>query len=284
VLAPFTYLRARSLEEVTALLAEHGRRARILAGGTDLLVGMRSGEHSPEVVVDIKAVPELRRLGAENGTLSVGAAVTINGVLESPDVAERFPILIEAGRSMASHQVRNRATLAGNLCNASPAADMATPLLVLGARLRVGGPQGERTVPVDEFFVGCKENALGDGEWMISVLIDTPPPGTGMGFLKQGRVRGPDLSIVNCAAVLSPDGIPTLAVGAVAEVPVKISGLDSLDAAGSIGAGIDRVTARVREAIRPIDDVRGSAEYRTDLAVLMAGQLLERLADGRGAR
>jgi carbon-monoxide dehydrogenase medium subunit len=281
VLRPFTYHKPQTIEEVTALVVEHGERAKILAGGTDLFVGMRGGEFDPEVVIDIKGIPALHRMHLENGSLSIGAAITINEILESPKIPKDFPVLKEAGSRMASYQIRNRATVVGNLCTASPAADMATPLMVLGARARVLGSGGERWLPMSEFFVGCKECASGPEEWVVAVEIKKPAPGARMGFLKHGRVRGPDLSLVNCAAVLNEDGALQLALGAVAETPVLIPDLGHLvEAGGSVTEKIDTIVERVRETIKPIDDVRSSAEYRMDLATIMVRRLLGRLVGG----
>lgn len=269
MLPPFAYFRPQSLEEVSRLLEEHGERARVLAGGTDLLVGMRAGEDTPGVLVDIKGVPELHTLGLTNGTLTIGAAVTVGEVLESRAVAEHFPILVQAATRMASHQVRNRATVVGNLSNASPAADMGAALLVLDAKARIRGPRGERRLALEEFFTGCKQCALGPSEWVVAAEAPKPAPGVRMVFLKHARVRGPDLSTVNCAGLLTPEGSLSLVLGAVAETPVKISGLTARDEEG--------VIERVRQEIKPIDDVRSSAEYRVDLACVMTRRLLKRL-------
>lgn len=273
MLSPFTYVKPQSLEEVGALLAEHGENASILAGGTDLLVGMQIGEFSPDVLIDVKGIPELREIRIDGDRLSIGAAVRVNDLLESAEVAARFPILIQTALRMASHQIRNRATVVGNLCNASPAADMGAALLVLNADVKILGPNGEKLLPLDEFFTGCKTCALGPGEWVAAVEADTPPPGTRMGFLKHARVRGPDLSTVNCAGIVTPDGSLSLVLGAVAETPVRLSDLDF----GNENDVIDRVAA----AVRPIDDVRGSAEYRMDLARLLARRMLDTLAGNR---
>ena len=274
MLSPFSYVQPERVEEISALLSEHGENARILAGGTDLLVGMQTGEFSPEVLIDLKGIPELREMRIEGDRLSIGAAVRVNDLLESAEVAARFPILIQTALRMASHQIRNRATVVGNLCNAAPAADMGAALLVLHADVRILGPGGEKRLALDEFFTGCKICALGPGEWVAAVEANAPPPGTRMGFLKHARVRGPDLSTVNCAGVVTPDGSLSLVLGAVAETPVRLSGLDF--------GNEEEVIARVAAAIRPIDDVRGSAEYRMDLACLLARRMLTTLSGNRG--
>ncbi len=273
MLSPFTYLKPQSFEEVGALLAEHGENASIFAGGTDLLVGMRTGESSPEFLIDIKHIPGLAEIRVDDDRLSIGAAVRINDLLDHAGVAARFPILVQTALRMASHQIRNRATVVGNLCNASPAADMGAALLVLDAEVRIAGPEGEKRLPLDEFFTGCKTCALGIGEWVSAVEAPAPPPGTRMGFLKHARVRGPDLSTVNCAGIVTPDGRLSIVLGAVAATPVRISDLDLGDEAG--------VLERVCGSISPIDDVRGSAEYRLDLACLLTRRMLEHLSGNR---
>jgi len=273
MLPPFTYMRPETPDEVTRHLDESDG-ARILAGGTDLLVGMRSGESAPDRLIDIKRIPELRTLALDDGRLRIGAAVRVNELLESRDIIDRYPVLAEAGRRMASHQIRNRATVVGNLCNASPAADMAAALLALDAEVRILGPGGERRLPLEAFFTGCKTCALERGEWVTSVDAQALPPGTRSGFLKHGRVKGPDLSTVNCAAAFHPDGSLTLVLGAVAPTPVKIRTPD--------GRRRDAVLSRICDSVRPIDDVRGSAEYRKDVACVLARRLLDRWTGSPG--
>lgn len=233
--------------------------ARILAGGTDILVGIRNGTVQPQVLIDIKDIPELKRLELDKDELVIGAAVTVNELICHPVVREKFPILVDAGEVLGSYQVRNRATVAGNLCNASPAADMAPALLVLGATVNVFGGGSRRELPLAKLFTGVKKTSLQPGEILTEIRV---PLKSGRGkYLRQGRTRGHDLAILGLAGFYG-DGVLRLAVGACAATPVCVE----LSAAGE---NRDGVLAAAREklqaAIHPIDDVRASAEYRRAL-------------------
>ncbi|MBI4917388.1 MAG: FAD binding domain-containing protein [Acidobacteria bacterium] len=283
MIRPFEYHAPRTPREVTELLLAHPGAA-LLAGGTDLLVDMRAGVVRPAVVLDLKRVEGLDecRFDGGGGPSFVGASVTLNRVAGEAGAPD---FLREAAVSVGTHQVRNRATLAGNLCHASPAADTAPPLLALGASVRVRRTDGgEATVPLDGFFAGVKRTALGPGEWVLGVEI---PPRAAVSrgrFRKRQRVRGHDLAVVNAAACACPDaGTLRLAVGACAPVPLVFALDDLLPSRGAAGAPwIEAAWARVAAALRPISDNRGSAEYRTDMAKRFVTGMLAELAAGAG--
>ncbi|GAH89877.1 unnamed protein product [marine sediment metagenome] len=166
ILKKFKYLKPDSIKETISILSQYGKKAQILNGGTDLIVEMRDKIIQPEYVVDIKAIPQLNKItyNKQDG-LNIGATVTLNEISNSKVVQTHYPILVKACKTVGSYQVRNRATLAGNICNASPAADTAPPLLVLEAKVNIIGPTGEKIVPINQFFTGVKKNILNILAW-----------------------------------------------------------------------------------------------------------------------
>jgi carbon-monoxide dehydrogenase medium subunit len=277
MLPRFRYLRPKRLDEALSLLNEYGGRARVLAGGTDLLIGMQDGTDAPECLIDIKGLDQLNTLGfTEDGSLLIGACVTVNQLIESDTTAGPMRALREAASVLATYQIRNRATVGGNLCNASPACDLGPPLLVLDARLRLVSAQGERLVPLREFFSGVKATSCESCEVVTEVAIPAMR-GTVSAFLKQGRIRGHDLAVVNAAGALGNGGDLRLALGAVATTPLLIAGI--------AGAGDDarrRAIDAVSASIAPIDDVRGSSVYRTQIAIMMAERIIDLLRQRLG--
>jgi carbon-monoxide dehydrogenase medium subunit len=268
---------------VTELLLQHPTAA-LLAGGTDLLVDMRAGTARPERVIDLKHVAGLDVLRPADAKTPgfIGAAVTLNRVVED----ERLPgFLRDAAGSVGTYQVRNRATLVGNLCHASPAADTAPPLLVLGAAARVQCADGsEAAVPLSGFFAGVKRTALKPGEWVTGIELPAEASQPAGRFLKRQRVKGHDLAVVNAAGAEWPARRRLrLAVGACAPTPLLFE-LDDLyvERGGRGAAWLDAAWTRVAAALRPISDNRGSAEYRTDMARLLVTTILEDLGRGAG--
>jgi len=280
VLGEFDYVRPRSVDEACGYLAESDD-ARVLAGGTDLLVDIRNGLRAPRLLIDIKPIDALDRLDADGRELKIGAAVPLNRIAEHHAVRLRLPALADAALSIGTYQIRNRATLAGNLCNGSPAADTAPVLLTLGAVLAVAGPDGQRAVPVSDLFTGVKQISLGPAEIVTAVCIPVPGKGTRTAFLKQQRIRGHDLAIVNAAGTLAPGkGALRVAVGSCAPTPLLLEPVDANG--GSVGAIADRIIERAEEATCPISDVRASAAYRSAVLRVLLRRLVERLLDGGG--
>jgi carbon-monoxide dehydrogenase medium subunit len=267
----FDYVRPETLDDVLAILAEHGPAARLLAGGTDLLVRLRLGHIQPAVVVDLKRVTALRGdIVDTDGAIRVGARTTMTDLIEDVRVRRRFPALVEAAKVVGSVQIRNRATLAGNICNASPAADTAPALLVYGARVNVIGAAGARQVPVADFFVGPGKTVLGRGEIVESIDLPVPDRPTGAAFGRVTRRKGVDLATINLCCLVSEPGPVRFAYGAVGPRPFVVddeTGALSAPAPdeGAITAAIDRLVAEAR----PISDVRGSREYRSAMLAVM---------------
>jgi len=279
VLGSFDYIRTHSVGEALTALAE-APTAAVLAGGTDLFVNVRGGLQSPELLVDIKGIDELRALDCSDDGLSIGAAVPLNRIIENAVVRKRVPGLAAAAESIATYQLRNRATLVGNICNASPAADMAPILLVLGAEVIAAGPSGERVIPMAGFFAGVKRSALKPGEIVTRVLIPVLSC-VRTAAVKQQRIRGHDLAVVNAAGAYLPEADQLmLAVGSCAPTPLLLEPMT----VG--GAAADELTAaalaQAGGVICPIDDVRSSAAYRGAVLPVLIRRLIDKLLDEQG--
>jgi CO/xanthine dehydrogenase FAD-binding subunit len=275
VLPCFRYHRPATLDEAVGLLEDLGPEARILAGGTDLLVGLGDGSRSAAHVVDIKGIPDLSRIALEGGRLVIGAGVSVNRLLEFDRLPPALSALREAAARLATHQIRNRATVVGNICNASPACDMGPPLLVLDAELTMASPVGERRIALKDFFRGVKVTCCAPSEIVTEIRV--PVGGvTVSAFHKRTRIRGHDLSLVNGAAACEGDGGLRVAIGAVAPTPVLIADIDTWRPGET-----RKIVEHVIAAISPIDDVRSSRAYRAAMAEFVVADLLARLGDGR---
>ena len=221
---PFTYARPATLAEAVTLLELHGPDARLLAGGTDLIIRLRDGTLQPRVVVDLKRIPELRPAVREvDGRISISAGTVMSDLVENPQLRRHFPALVEAAAVVGAVQIRNRATLAGNLCNASPAADTAPPLLVYGAEIVATGPAGTRRVPLDEFFVHSGLTTLQRGELVTAVELPLPARPMGAAHLRRTRRHGHDLASVTLCCGVDEAGTTRLAYGSVGPRPLLVS-------------------------------------------------------------
>jgi len=275
MLPKFSYLKALTLEDALKALADHGPEARILAGGTDLLVSMRGGVAAPRHLVDIKHIPEMSEIRIDkDGSIAVGACVTINDLM-AVDFPSGCDALCQAASALATNQVRNRATVGGNLCNASPACDLAPPLMVLAARLRLVSAGGERTIDLEDWFVCPKQSCIAEGEILVEVTIPAHPA-VSSGFGKRQRIRGHDLAVVNAAVAFGADSVK-IAVGAVAPTPLLLEGSAENLRGGE--SGWDGALALLRETVAPIDDVRASGAYRKLMVEGLVLHLLQRLGN-----
>jgi len=268
-LPSFDYVRASALDEVPRLLKEHGKAARLLMGGTDLFVRMRDGFISPQIVVDVKHLHGMRDiLYDEQVGLTIGAAATMNQIACHPDVQIHYPLLAEAANSVASYQLRNRATLGGNLCNGSPASDTAPAVLLLEGRMVLYGQNGEREAPAETFFLGPGATAMQTGELMTAVRFPVPPAGSAGRYLKLGRNKAGDLAIAGVAVLGFPDETASgyrfrIGLSSVAPVPLRAPEAEEVLAASPPGEETFALAAqKAMEAATPIDDVRASAAYR----------------------
>jgi CO/xanthine dehydrogenase FAD-binding subunit len=285
MLPRFLYHKARTIEESLDLLAEHGPTAGVLAGGTDLLVAMKEGACAPRHIIDVKAIPELSGIeSAPDGGISIGACVTVNELIEYEALPRGMEALRDASSVLATYQIRNRATVGGNICNASPACDLGPPLLVLGAAVRAVSPSGERRVAVRDFFTSVKETCLARDE--LIVRIDLPSArDTASVFAKRRRIRGHDLATASVAAAVGGNGGLRLGLGAVATRPLLVEdrGGGAPDTGG--GSGFDwtgagkRIMEAALAAISPVDDLRATAVYRRHMVEMLVRRSLELLKE-----
>jgi CO/xanthine dehydrogenase FAD-binding subunit len=277
-LPSFEYVRARQPSQVIGILREYGQEARLLMGGTDLFPNLRDGVFCPRVVVDLKQIPGMDDIVfSPSHGLTVGAAVTMNRLASHPDVRTHYSVLADAARSVASYQIRNRATLGGNLCNASPCADTSPAALVLEAEFVLRGPDGERSVPASGFFAGPGRTALELTEFMRTIRFPPSPVGVAATYHKLGRCRSGDLSLVGVAVLGYPDDSAAsgyrfrIGLGSVAPTPIRALAAEELLAARTPGEDAFALAAEeARSASNPITDVRGTAEYQRAMVQVLA--------------
>ena len=271
---PFEYFRPSSLKEASELLVRYGDGAHLLNGGTDLIVRMRDGLTLPSAVIDLKGIEQLSRIREDEESVYIGATVNLNQVGRDETIGKYFPYLVKAALSVGSKQVRNRATCVGNLCNASPLADTATPLMALDAVFEVFGPEGEREIPIQDFFVFVRKTSLKPAEIVKGVRV---PKTAGQGvFTKLARRKEVDLSMVCMTLLKAQDGW-RLSYGAVAPTPVR---LPKTEALLNQGANPEEILACAVSEVKPIDDVRASREYRLEMVKVMLKRGLEQIEKG----
>jgi carbon-monoxide dehydrogenase medium subunit len=270
------YEAPESVEGAVALLARANGEARVLAGGTDLLVQMRADIVDPELIVDIKRIRETRTVAEEKGGWRIGAAVTGAELKEHAQLKQVWPGVVEAANLIGSTQVQGRATLGGNLCNGSPAADSVPALIAAGAVATLAGPNGTRDLPVEDVMLGPRKLALQRGEFVVSFLL--PPRGSRAAdaYLRFIPRTEMDIAVVGAGVSLTIDGAGTITAARVSLGAVAARVLLVAEAAQAIiGSRLDeaaqeRLAAAARAACRPIDDKRGTREFRVDVAGVLA--------------
>ncbi len=259
-----------------ALLAGAEGEATLLAGGTDLLVQLRAELIDPGLVVDLKRIPELCEIAAEDGGFRIGAAVTGAELGEHVALGHAWPGVVEAVELIGSTQIQGRATVGGNLCNASPAADSVPALVVANATVTIAGPDGRRQAPVAEIATGPGATSLLPGEIVVSLFLPAPPPRTGSAYLRFIPRTEMDIAVVGAGVALrlDEDGNCTaarVALGAVAERVLLVpEAASALVGTGLDAAALARLEAAARDACRPIDDKRGTKEFRIKVAGVLA--------------
>jgi CO/xanthine dehydrogenase FAD-binding subunit len=281
-LQAFDYTAARSVAEAVSLLARQGDQARVLAGGTDIIVQVREGRRKVAMLVDIKGIPEANALSYDAAQgLTIGAAVPCYKIYERQDIAAAYPGLIDAVSLVGGIQIQGRATLGGNLCNASPAADTTPALIVHNAICAIAGPHGRRDIPVEQFCTGPGRTALQTGEFLVSLHMPPPAPNFGAHYLRFIPRNEMDIAVVGVGAsvVLNRDhsscAAARVALGAVAPTPLLVE----TAAAALIGKPVSdeaiQQAAEVAEAAaRPIDDMRGTVQYRRHLVGVLTRRAL----------
>ncbi|MCZ7531970.1 MAG: xanthine dehydrogenase family protein subunit M [Acidimicrobiia bacterium] len=280
-------VRPRGLEDVLSILADHDTESRLLAGGTDLLLKYRDQPGSEITIVDTTGVATLGEMTEEADGLRIGAAVRLADIIASDIVADRFPVLVDGAAVVAGPQIRNMATVGGNVCNASPSADTIPPLLVLNARAHIVSAAGRRIVPVEEFFVGPGKTILERGEMLEALWVPWPEPNAAASYTKLSPRRAMDLAVVGVAVALwgNSTGLHArIGLGAVAPTPIRATAAEEIiNGAARMDPNLAADAARAAAAgISPISDVRGSAEYRKKMVERLVTRLLVDLGERVG--
>jgi xanthine dehydrogenase iron-sulfur cluster and FAD-binding subunit A len=283
-----TYFQPTSLDDLLSLLSEHAGRARIVAGGTDLMVELSRGIRPTSTIIDITAVPGLRSIREEDGWIKLGALTTHNDVINSPLCVEKALPLAQACLEVGAPQLRTRATIAGNLVTASPANDTITPLIALAAVLVLTSSRGERKVPLDAFYTGFRATDLAPDELVREIWVPTMAPDERGIFTKLGLRRAQAISVIDAAMVVQFKGdlvhSARIALGSVAPTIVRAPEAEAFLAGRQLTPDVCREAAAIASAAAsPIDDVRSSAGYRQITLQNLIAAGLERLANGTEA-
>jgi carbon-monoxide dehydrogenase medium subunit len=283
----FDYVAPSTVDDAVGVLAQHGAAACVLAGGTDIIIQERERRRRVGMMVDVKKIAELREIThTGDGGLRIGAAAPCAQIYRDAEIRRRFPALIESASLIGGIQIQSRASLGGNLCNSSPAADSIPTLIVLGATCEIAGSGGRRTVPVESFCTGPGQNVLKPGELLVALIFPAPAAHSGAAFERFIPRNEMDIAVANAAAsvTLSADGSrfesARVAVGAVAPTPLLVAGAAEALAGHAVGAdAIARAADAARAAATPITDMRGSIEQRKHLAGVLVTRVLNKAVE-----
>lgn len=275
---PFQYARPETVAEAVALLEEHGPDARLLAGGTDLVIELRNRWVEPKVVIDLKRIPELAPAITErDGVLSISASTVMTDLAEHETVQRHFPALVESAVVVGSVQIRARATLAGNICNGSPAADTAPPLLVYDATVVVAGPEGIRRIPIDDFIVGPGQTALERGELVTAIELPIPARAYGAAYTRLTRRRGTDLASITLCCGVDGDGVTRIAYGSVGPRAFLVTDESGVlaDVTVPMEDKVETLDAMFSLATPSLKSLRASPDYRLAMLRVLGARALE---------
>lgn len=277
----FDYARPRTLDEAAKLLAEHGEKARLLAGGTDILVQLRAGTRAAEMVVDVKEIPELNEIRWDASTgLTLGAAVPCYRIYDNADVKQHYPGIIDVASLIGGTQIQGRASLGGNLCNSAPSADAIPVMIALEATCRIVGPSGERTVAVEDFCTAPGKNILQAGELLVSIHFPAPKPNSGAHYMRFIPRNEMDIAVagVGVSVVLDNGNFASarVALASVAPTPLFVKEAGEALAGQPVNdESIARAAAIAKNAAKPIDDMRGTVRYRKHLCEVLTRRALQ---------
>jgi carbon-monoxide dehydrogenase medium subunit len=267
---PFDYIRPSNMNDAVAALRENDN-PYLLAGGTDLLIGMKTNTVRPKCIIDLKSIPDIDAIEYDSG-FKIGALTTVRDIEVSPLIQQKIPALSVASGTLGSIQIRNRATIGGNLCHGSPAADMAAILLAMNCEVNIAADNGKRTIALDRFFTGPNSTALGKHEVLSEILIPKEIEQFKGVYLKHGPRKAMDIGIVNIAVLLDADvnsGLCNrimIALGAVAPTPIRAKRAEELLNGKTLKPELIQKAAEIASnEAKPITDFRGSADYRKDL-------------------
>jgi carbon-monoxide dehydrogenase medium subunit len=284
----FDLVLPQSVDDCLKILADRGGQAKVVAGGTDLLPQMKTGLLRPGLVVDLSGIARIRQIQSSHGGLRIGAAVTARELELHPALGGAYRAIAESAALVGSIQVRNLATVGGNLCNAAPSADMAPPLLALEAQAVIAGPRGERRVPIAEFFTGVRKTVLAPNELLVELIVPPPGPRSGGQYLRHTPRRELDIAVVGVASQLTLDGGRCLkariALASVAPTPLRALAAErALEGQAVTPEALARAAALAVEAAKPISDQRGSVEFRRHLVRVLTARTLTTAHQRAGA-
>ena len=284
VLKSFEYLEPETIEEAVRVLSRYGRKAKILAGGMDLVPSLRRGEIKPEYVVSIQRVSGLGYIGGDGVQgLRIGALTRLFPLELSPIIQEDCRVLYEAIHHIASIQVKTMGTVVGNICVATPASDVAAALFALGAILKIASTSSERSLPIEDFFIGVNLTALLPGEIVTEVFLPRPPPGNGSAFLKLVRTAA-DIAKVNVAVLVAvSDNIcqeARIVLGSVAPTVIRAKKAEAMLKGKKLESKVIRAAAdAAAKEIKPITDIRSTAEYREEVTRVLVRRAIEKASE-----
>ena len=274
----FKYYKPRSLDEAWEL-KEKIPDSLFIAGGTDVIVGIKNNELRPQALISLRSIPRLGNIEVNKGA-RIGALATISDIIQNPELRKDYPVLVEAAKSLGSVQIRNVATIGGNLCNCSPCADMALPLLVMEAKVRLQTTKKSREIPLNEFFKGPGESCLAPHEILTDILLDPPQKNTKTSFIKKGRVKM-DLAVARVAVLREMESKTChkarIAAGSVAPVPLRLSKIETMfEGATLTKKDVTEAQRLAEDNVVPITDVRSTEEYRRQITGVLVKRALER--------
>lgn len=278
----FDYRPAQSIEEAVALLAAHGDRARLLAGGTDILVHLREGRYDVDLLVDVKKIAELNELSFDvEAGLTIGAAVPCCQIYEFSPVRSHYPALFDSASIIGGVAIQGRATLGGNLCSAAPSADSVPSMIVLNGTCRVAGPQGERRIPVEKFNLGLGKNVMERGEMLVSLIFPVPPQRSGSYYQRFIPRHEMDIAVAGCGAFVQlEDDMETiqsvrLALATVAPTALLVEDVSQTLAGKRVSEEtIEMAAGLARAAAKPRTTLRGTASQRRQLVGVLSRRSL----------
>jgi len=291
-LQAFDFASATTVDEVVALLQEKGDRARVMCGGTDLLVALREGRRKAELVIDVKRIPETTTLSFDpQKGLTLGAAVPCYRMYDDKAVAAAYPGLIDSASLIGGVQIQGRASMGGNLCNASPAADSIPTLIAHAAVCQIAGPNGRREVPVEDFCIAPGRTVLQPGEFLVALSIPAPQAGFGAAYLRFIPRNEMDIAVVGVGASVQLDESRSkfvsarIALGAVAPKPLFVPAAGDALAGQPVNAeSIAKAVQIAQDTAKPISDMRGTAEYRKHMVGVMTRRTLEKAIERAKAK
>ena len=284
VYSGFQYLTPKTVDEVCAFLSQYKKQATVLAGGTDVMVLLKGQAITPSYIIKLDAIKDLDYIVQDDKGLKIGALATMSDIAGSTVVKERFPLLAYAAGEMGSPQVRNTATVVGNLCRASPSADTAPPLLALGAKLKVVSSAGERIVNLEDFFIGPGETVLRNDEMVIEIQIPNLPPDTYGVYTRTSSRAALSIAQVSAAVVVTLDSTKSsvvearIVLGSVAPTPIRATQAEEALKGQTINdETIKKAAGEAMSAAKPISDVRSSAAYRKEMVKALVERALRQV-------